>query len=194
MYWKGGSCLCLFWYFTIFILFVTILSVSHAQLYVTVSKPMLVKLYPYKASVLWVRFWNWKTIKFCELNLWISARIIVFLLDTQYSGSSIIQTPWSCKKWLSGTLFYWILLLLQEAIVETQEKSLIIVRIEGIAFCFFRQLNQVSPQQTDVIEHHYRVYERLQKIRAETEEVGTLFECCYCFVSLFRCLWGSTHL
>lgn len=33
------------------------------------------------------------------------------------------------------------------------------------------ELNQVSPQQTDVIEHHYRVYERLQKIRAETEEI-----------------------
>jgi len=29
----------------------------------------------------------------------------------------------------------------------------------------------VSPQQTDVIEHHYKVYERLQNIRAETEEV-----------------------
>ena len=76
----------------------------------------------------------------------------------------------------------------KEAMVETQEKSLIITRIEGIAFCFFPQLNQVSPQQTDVIEHHYRVYERLQKIRAETEEVCALFECCYCFVSLFRCL------
>lgn len=38
--------------YPIFVLFVAILSVSHVQLYVTVSKPMLVKLYPYKASVL----------------------------------------------------------------------------------------------------------------------------------------------
>ena len=38
-------------------------------------------------------------------------------------------------------------------------------------FVYFPQLNQVSPQQTDVIEHHYKVYERLQNIRAETEEV-----------------------
>lgn len=30
----------------------------------------------------------------------------------------------------------------------------------------------MSPQQTDVIEHHYKVYERLQKIKAETEEVS----------------------
>ena len=37
---------------------------------------------------------------------------------------------------------------------------------------FYLQLNQVSPQQTDVIEHHYKVYERLQKIKAETEEVS----------------------
>ncbi|KAJ7351127.1 SLIT-ROBO Rho GTPase-activating protein 3 [Desmophyllum pertusum] len=33
------------------------------------------------------------------------------------------------------------------------------------------ELNQVSPQQTDVIEHHYKVYERLQKIKAETDEI-----------------------
>lgn len=39
-------------------------------------------------------------------------------------------------------------------------------------FCFYLQLNQVSPQQIDVIEHHYKVYERLQKIKAETEEVS----------------------
>ena len=31
----------------------------------------------------------------------------------------------------------------------------------------------MSPQQTDIIEHHYKVYERLQKIKAETEEVST---------------------
>lgn len=37
---------------------------------------------------------------------------------------------------------------------------------------FYLQLNQVSPQQIDVIEHHYKVYERLQKIKAETEEVS----------------------
>lgn len=37
---------------------------------------------------------------------------------------------------------------------------------------FYLQLNQVSPQQTDVIEHHYKVYERLQKVKAETEEVS----------------------
>lgn len=72
--------------------------------------------------------------------------------------------------------------------LKFKKSSFIITRIEGIAFCFFPQLNQVSPQQTDVIEHHYRVYERLQKIRAETEEVGALFECCYGFVYLFRCL------
>ncbi|PFX15089.1 SLIT-ROBO Rho GTPase-activating protein 1 [Stylophora pistillata] len=34
------------------------------------------------------------------------------------------------------------------------------------------ELYQVSPQQIDVIEHHYRVFERLQKAKAETEEIG----------------------
>lgn len=41
------------------------------------------------------------------------------------------------------------------------------------------QMNQVSPQQTDVIEHHYRVFEKLQKIKAETEEV-----CDICYLLL----------
>lgn len=41
-----------------------------------------------------------------------------------------------------------------------------------VLVCCYLQLNQVSPQQTDVIEHHYKVYERLQKIKAETEEVS----------------------
>ena len=42
-----------------------------------------------------------------------------------------------------------------------------------LSFCLFVivQMNQVSPQQTDVIEHHYVVFEKLQKIKAETEEV-----------------------
>ena len=36
---------------------------------------------------------------------------------------------------------------------------------------FISQLYQVSPQQIDVIEHHYRVFERLQRAKAETDEV-----------------------
>lgn len=45
--------------------------------------------------------------------------------------------------------------------------------------CVIVQMNQVSPQQTDVIEHHYRVFEKLQKIKAETEEV-----CDICYLLL----------
>lgn len=50
----------------------------------------------------------------------------------------------------------------------------------------------MSPQQTDVIEHHYRVYERLQKIRAETEEVGALNVVTVLFICLGVC--EETHI
>ena len=137
----------------------------------------------------WVRYWNWKTIKFCELKLWISARIIVFTLDTQ------------CKfHLLSRRLEVGKIDSAAPCFIESFHSKVAKVEIPLWShelmkwlFVFFPQLNQVSPQQTDVIEHHYKVYERLQKIRAETEEVSVLFECCYCFVSFFRCLWGSTH-
>lgn len=38
------------------------------------------------------------------------------------------------------------------------------------------EMNQVSPQQTDVIKHHYTVYEKLDKIKAETEEIDKTAE------------------
>lgn len=52
--------------------------------------------------------------------------------------------------------------------------------VQPFTFAFLphsdEEMNQVSPQQTDVIEHHYRVFDKLQKIKAETEEIDKTVE------------------
>lgn len=56
--------------------------------------------------------------------------------------------------------------------------------------CVIVQMNQVSPQQTDVIEHHYRVFDKLQKIKAETEEVCDI---CYLILHFSQKGWFKNY-